>query len=41
MVRRPLPERGERVDTVEAALIWIRRRLALLDRHLRAVSTES
>jgi precorrin-6A/cobalt-precorrin-6A reductase len=41
MVRRPLPERGERVDTVEAAVIWIRRRLALLDRHLRAVSTES
>ena len=41
MVRRPLPERGERVDTVDAALIWIRRRLALLDRHLRAVSTES
>src|ERR1700722_14387407 len=23
MVRRPLPERGERVDTVEAAVIWI------------------
>ena len=41
MVRRPLPERGERVDSVDAALIWIRRRLALLDRHLRAVSTET
>ena len=41
MVRRPLPERGERVDTVEAAVIWLRRRLALLDRHLRAVSTET
>jgi len=41
MVRRPLPERGERVDTVDAAVIWIRRRMALLDRHLRTVSTET
>jgi precorrin-6A/cobalt-precorrin-6A reductase len=40
MVRRPLPERGERADTVDAALVWIRRRMALLDRHLRAVSTD-
>ena len=41
MVRRPLPERGERVDSVEAALIWIRRRLALLDRQLRTVTSET
>jgi len=40
MVRRPLPERGERVDSVEAAVVWLRRRLALLDRHLRPVSSE-
>jgi len=40
MVRRPLPERGERVDTVEGALVWVRRRLALLDRQLRTVSSE-
>ena len=40
MVRRPLPERGERADSVEAAVVWIRRRLALLDRQLRTVSTE-
>ena len=40
MVRRPLPERGERADTVDAAVVWIRRRLALLDRQLRTVSSE-
>jgi precorrin-6A/cobalt-precorrin-6A reductase len=41
MVRRPLPERGERVDSVEGALVWLRRRLALLDRQLRTVSSET
>ena len=40
MVRRPLPERGERADSVEAAVVWLRRRLALLDRQLRTVSSE-
>lgn len=40
MVRRPMPERGERADSVEAALIWLRRRMALLDRNLRTVPTQ-
>ncbi len=39
MVRRPVPEPGERVDTVEAALAWIARRLALLERNLRPLTT--
>ncbi len=41
MVRRPLPERGERAETVDAALVWLRRRMALLDRRLRTVSSET
>jgi precorrin-6A/cobalt-precorrin-6A reductase len=41
MVRRPLPERGERVDSVEAAITWLKRRLALLDRNMRSVPVSS
>lgn len=41
MVRRPLPERGERAETVEAALVWLRRRMALLDRRLRTVPSDT
>jgi precorrin-6A/cobalt-precorrin-6A reductase len=41
MVRRPLPERGERADTIDAALVWLRRRMALLDRRLRTVTSDT